>query len=77
MAEARGTPRIAIIKKSKRFAQVKGDGNINKDITKFSLSALNVDESGLDEMDNRILTAIIDKFHGGPVELDNNGYCCF
>ena len=68
---SRGTPRIAnaLLRRVRDFAQVKGDGNINKDITKFSLNALNVDESGLDEMDNRILTAIIDKFHGGPVGL--------
>ena len=68
---SRGTPRIAnaLLRRVRDFAQVKGDGNINKDITKFSLNALNVDESGLDEMDNRILTAIVDKFHGGPVGL--------
>ena len=51
------------------LAQVKGDGNINKEITQYSLNALNVDENGLDEMDNRILSAIIDKFKGGPVGL--------
>ena len=68
---SRGTPRIAnaLLRRVRDFAQVKGDGNINKDITKFSLNALNVDESGLDEMDNRILTAIVDKFRGGPVGL--------
>ena len=68
---SRGTPRIAnaLLRRVRDFAQVKGDGNINKDITKFSLNALNVDESGLDEMDNRSLTAIVDKFHGGPVGL--------
>ena len=68
---SRGTPRIAnaLLRRVRDFAQVKGDGNINKEITKFSLNALNVDESGLDEMDNRILTAIVDKFHGGPVGL--------
>ncbi len=68
---SRGTPRIAnaLLRRVRDFAQVKGDGNISKDITKFSLNALNVDESGLDEMDNRILTAIVDKFHGGPVGL--------
>ena len=70
LGRSRGTPRItnALLRRVRDFAQVKGDGNINKDITKFSLNALNVDESGLDEMDNRILTAIIDKFHGGPVD---------
>jgi Holliday junction DNA helicase RuvB len=51
------------------FAQIKGDGNIDKDITMYALDALNVDENGLDEMDNRILSAIIDKFKGGPVGL--------
>ena len=51
------------------FAQIKGDGSIDKKITQYSLTALNVDEHGLDEMDNRILTTIIDKFKGGPVGL--------
>ena len=51
------------------FAQIKGDGTIDYDITQVALSALNVDKHGLDEMDNRILTTIIDKFKGGPVGL--------
>lgn len=51
------------------FAQVKGKGDITLDIAKFSLEALNVDQHGLDEMDNRILSAIIDKFKGGPVGI--------
>ena len=68
---SRGTPRIAnsLLRRVRDFAQVKGDGNINQDITKSSLNSLNVDENGLDEMDNRILSAIIDKFKGGPVGL--------
>ena len=68
---SRGTPRIAnaLLRRVRDFAQVKGDGNINKEITQFSLNALHVDENGLDEMDNRILSVIIDKFKGGPVGL--------
>jgi Holliday junction DNA helicase RuvB len=68
---SRGTPRIAnaLLRRVRDFAQVKGNGNIDQKITKFSLDALNVDENGLDEMDNRILSAIIDKFKGGPVGL--------
>ena len=68
---SRGTPRIAnaLLRRVRDFAQIKGDGNINKEITKYSLSALNVDEHGLDAMDNRILSTIIDKFKGGPVGL--------
>ena len=68
---SRGTPRISnsLLRRVRDFAQVKGDGHIDKDITKSSLNSLNVDESGLDEMDNRILSAIIDKFNGGPVGI--------
>jgi Holliday junction DNA helicase RuvB len=68
---SRGTPRIAnaLLRRVRDFAQIKGDGNIDKKITQYSLTALNVDEHGLDEMDNRILTTIIDKFKGGPVGL--------
>ena len=68
---SRGTPRIAnaLLRRVRDFAQIKGDGSIDKKITKYSLTALNVDEHGLDEMDNRILTTIIDKFKGGPVGL--------
>ena len=68
---SRGTPRISnsLLRRVRDFAQVKGDGHINKDITKSSLNSLNVDESGLDDMDNRILSAIIDKFNGGPVGI--------
>ena len=68
---SRGTPRIAnaLLRRVRDFAQVKGDGSINLEITNIALSALNVDENGLDEMDNRILTTIIDKFSGGPVGI--------
>ena len=68
---SRGTPRIAnaLLRRVRDFAQIKGDGNIDRKITQYSLNALNVDEHGLDEMDNRILSAIIDKFKGGPVGL--------
>tara|TARA_B100000900_G_scaffold169670_1_gene144133 strand:+ start:5314 stop:6339 length:1026 start_codon:yes stop_codon:yes gene_type:complete len=68
---SRGTPRIAnaLLRRVRDFAQVKGDGSINLEITNTALSALNVDAHGLDEMDNRILSAIIDKFSGGPVGI--------
>lgn len=69
---SRGTPRIAnsLLRRIRDFAQIKGDGTIGIEIAKFGLEALNVDESGLDEMDNRILTTIIHKFKGGPVGLN-------
>jgi Holliday junction DNA helicase RuvB len=68
---SRGTPRIAnaLLRRIRDFAQVKGSGAIDIDITRYGLKALNIDQHGLDEMDNRILTAIIDKFGGGPVGL--------
>jgi Holliday junction DNA helicase RuvB len=68
---SRGTPRIAngLLRRVRDFAQVLGNGEIDLEITKHSLKALNVDEHGLDEMDNRILSAIIDKFKGGPVGI--------
>lgn len=68
---SRGTPRIAnaLLRRIRDFAQIKGNGNIDKEIARFGLDALNVDESGLDEMDNRILSTIIDKFKGGPVGI--------
>jgi Holliday junction DNA helicase RuvB len=68
---SRGTPRIAnaLLRRIRDFAQVKGSGRIDLDITKYGLNALNIDQHGLDEMDNRILLAIIDKFGGGPVGL--------
>ena len=70
-SRSRGTPRIAnsLLRRVRDFAQIKGDGNIDIVITKTSLKALNVDISGLDEMDNKILTTIIDKFGGGPVGI--------
>ena len=69
---SRGTPRIAnaLLRRIRDFAQVKGSGNVDLDITKYSLKALNIDQHGLDEMDNRILSAIIDKFSGGPVGIN-------
>jgi Holliday junction DNA helicase RuvB len=68
---SRGTPRItnALLRRVRDFAQVKGDGKITNEIALYGLNALNVDKYGLDEMDNRILVAIIDKFKGGPVGL--------
>jgi Holliday junction DNA helicase RuvB len=68
---SRGTPRIAngLLRRVRDFAQVLNDGKIDLGITQHALKALNVDEHGLDEMDNRILTAIIEKFKGGPVGL--------
>jgi len=68
---SRGTPRIAngLLRRVRDFAQVLNDGAIDIGITQHSLKALNVDEHGLDEMDNRILTTIIDKFKGGPVGI--------
>jgi Holliday junction DNA helicase RuvB len=68
---SRGTPRIAnaLLRRTRDFAQIKGNGNIDTEIAKYALNALNVDEHGLDEMDNKILITIIDKFKGGPVGL--------
>lgn len=68
---SRGTPRIAnaLLRRTRDFAQIKGDGNITLAIAKMALEALNVDSNGLDEMDNRILSTIIEKFKGGPVGL--------
>ena len=70
-SRSRGTPRIAnaLLRRVRDFAQIKGDGTIILDITNHALEALNVDKSGLDEMDNKILSVIIDKFQGGPVGL--------
>ena len=68
---SRGTPRIAngLLRRVRDFAQVKGDGSINHALAKMALQALNIDEYGLDEIDNKILLTIIDKFRGGPVGL--------
>ena len=70
-SRSRGTPRIAnaLLRRVRDFAQVKGDGTINIEITRYALDALNIDRHGLDEMDNRILRAMIEKFRGGPVGL--------
>lgn len=68
---SRGTPRIAnaLLRRVRDFAQIKGNGKIDIEIAKYSLKALNVDAHGLDEMDNKILETIIDKFKGGPVGI--------
>jgi Holliday junction DNA helicase RuvB len=68
---SRGTPRIAnaLLRRVRDFAQIKGNGSIDISIAKFSLEALSVDAHGLDEMDNKILNTIIDKFKGGPVGI--------
>ena len=68
---SRGTPRIvnSLLRRVRDFAMVKGNGIIDIDITKYSLEALNIDQYGLDEMDNKILSTIIDKFKGGPVGI--------
>ena len=72
---SRGTPRIAnaLLRRIRDFAQIKGDGTIGIEIAKFGLEALNVDSSGLDEMDNKILSTIIHKFKGGPVGITTIG----
>ncbi len=68
---SRGTPRIAnaLLRRMRDFAQIKGNGNIEPKIAEFGLNALHVDQYGLDEMDNKILSTIIDKFNGGPVGI--------
>ncbi|MFV0468873.1 MAG: Holliday junction branch migration DNA helicase RuvB [Dysgonomonas sp.] len=70
-SRSRGTPRIAnaLLRRVRDFAQVKGSGRIDKDIATYSLEALNIDKYGLDEVDNKILLTIIDKFKGGPVGI--------
>lgn len=69
---SRGTPRIAnaLLRRTRDFAQIKGNGTITHEIAKYALAALNVDANGLDEMDNRILLTIIEKFKGGPVGIN-------
>jgi holliday junction DNA helicase RuvB len=69
---SRGTPRIAnaLLRRVRDFAQIKGNGSVDVPIVEYSLNALNVDAYGLDEMDNKILTVIIDKFKGGPVGIN-------
>ena len=68
---SRGTPRIAnaLLRRVRDFAQIKGSGTVDLEIAQYGLKALNVDEHGLDEMDNKILQTIIHKFNGGPVGL--------
>lgn len=68
---SRGTPRIAnaLLRRVRDFAQIKGNGTIDIEISKYALNALHVDARGLDEMDNKILSTMIDKFKGGPVGL--------
>lgn len=75
---SRGTPRIAnnLLRRTRDFAQIKGDGAITLDISKMALQALDVDDHGLDEMDNRILSTIITKFKGGPVGLGTIATAC-
>lgn len=72
---SRGTPRIvnALLRRVRDFAQVKGDGKIDIKITKYALKALYIDELGLDEIDNKILSVIVEKFNGGPVGLNTIG----
>ncbi len=71
-SRSRGTPRIAnaLLRRVRDFAQVKGDGSINLGIARYALEALNIDKYGLDEIDNKILLTIIDKFKGGPVGIN-------
>jgi Holliday junction DNA helicase RuvB len=71
-SRSRGTPRIvnSLLRRVRDFAQVKGNGSIDIQITRYALDALNIDKSGLDEMDNKILLTIIDKFRGGPVGIN-------
>ncbi len=75
---SRGTPRIAnnLLRRTRDFAQIKGNGAITLAISRMALQALNVDTHGLDEMDNRILSTIIDKFKGGPVGLSTIATAC-
>jgi Holliday junction DNA helicase RuvB len=69
---SRGTPRISnsLLRRVRDFAQIKGNGSIDLEITKFALKSLNVDKNGLDEMDNKILKTLIEKFKGGPVGIN-------
>ena len=75
---SRGTPRIAnnLLRRTRDFAQIRGDGTITVDIAQFALNALDVDARGLDDMDKRILTTIIDKFKGGPVGISTIATAC-
>ncbi|MEM6844740.1 MAG: Holliday junction branch migration DNA helicase RuvB [Bacteroidota bacterium] len=75
---SRGTPRIAntLLRRTRDFAEIKGDGTINKAIAEIALQALDVDQNGLDDMDNRILSTIIEKFKGGPVGISTIATAC-
>lgn len=75
---SRGTPRIAnnLLRRTRDFAQIKGDGTITHEISQIALNALDVDANGLDEMDNRILSTIIEKFKGGPVGISTIATAC-
>jgi len=75
---SRGTPRIAntLLRRTRDFADIKGDGTINKAIAEIALRALDVDQNGLDDMDNRILSTIIEKFKGGPVGISTIATAC-
>lgn len=75
---SRGTPRIAnmLLRRTRDFAEIKGDGIITKAIAEMALTALDVDQNGLDEMDNRILSTIVEKFKGGPVGLSTIATAC-
>ena len=75
---SRGTPRIAnnLLRRTRDFAQIKGDGTVTRVIAQLALEALEVDEHGLDEMDNRILSTIIQKFNGGPVGIGTIATAC-
>jgi Holliday junction DNA helicase RuvB len=72
---SRGTPRIAnrILRRARDFAQIKSNGVINVEVAKSSLTRLGIDDQGLDDMDRRILTALVEKFNGGPVGLESLG----
>lgn len=75
---SRGTPRICntLLRRIRDFAEIKGDGHIDKSIAEVALKALNVDQNGLDEMDNLILSVIIEKFNGGPVGISTIATVC-
>lgn len=75
---SRGTPRIAnmLLRRTRDFAEIKGDGKISMKIAEMALDALDVDRHGLDDMDNRILSTIIDKFQGGPVGISTIATAC-
>jgi Holliday junction DNA helicase RuvB len=75
---SRGTPRISnmLLRRTRDFAEIKGTGTVTKSIAEMALSALNVDQNGFDEMDNRILVTIIEKFSGGPVGLGTIATAC-